>query len=113
MSPVSRGLTGLLLLGCLTAVPGLAQAPDLPVNAPNAPEVSTRDESATFRTGVNLVLVPVVVRDRQGRAVGTLHKEDFQLLDKGKPQVITRFSVEKPDIPVMANTTATDQDASA
>jgi VWFA-related protein len=43
---------------------------------------------------VNLVTVPVVVRDRQGRSVGSLKQEDFQLLDRGKPQVISRFSME-------------------
>ncbi|HEY3741338.1 MAG TPA: VWA domain-containing protein [Bryobacteraceae bacterium] len=50
---------------------------------------------ASFRTKVNLVLVPVVVRDRKGKAVGTLKKEDFELFDKGKPQAIAKFSVEK------------------
>jgi VWFA-related protein len=57
-------------------------------------EVITRETPATFRTKVNLVLVPVVVRDGQGRAVGDLHKEDFQLFDRGKPQTISSFSVE-------------------
>lgn len=38
--------------------------------------------------------VPVVVRDRAGRPVGSLHKEDFRLFDKGKPHVISKFSVE-------------------
>src|SRR5450755_143362 len=57
-------------------------------------EVTTRDTPATFRTKVNLVLVPVVVRDRKGHAVGTLVKEDFQLFDRGKPQTISSFSVE-------------------
>jgi len=57
-------------------------------------EVTTRDTPATFRTKVNLVLVPVVVRDAKGRAIGNLRKEDFQLFDRGKPQTISSFSVE-------------------
>ena len=62
-------------------------------------EVSSREAPVTFSSRVNLVLVPVVVRDGKGHAVGTLHQEDFQLFDKGKPQIITRFSVEKPASP--------------
>jgi VWFA-related protein len=55
-----------------------------------------QNEPVTFRSKVNLVLVPVVVRDSQGRAVGNLTKDDFELFDKGKPQEIKQFSVEKP-----------------
>ena len=36
------------------------------------------------------------LRDSQGHAVGNLHQEDFQVFDKGKPQVITQFEVEQP-----------------
>jgi len=57
--------------------------------------MTTRDEQASFRTKVNLVMVPVVVRNVHGDAVGTLTKENFLLYDKGKPQEIARFSVEK------------------
>ena len=35
-------------------------------------EVSQHDTPLTFSTSVNLVPVPVVVRDAQGRAIGTL-----------------------------------------
>jgi VWFA-related protein len=75
---------------------GFLAAAQAPAPVSDSPEITTRDSPATFRTGVKLVLVPVIVRDRQGRAVGNLRREDFQLQDKGKPQIISRFSVESP-----------------
>ena len=45
---------------------------------------------------VNLVLVRVVVRDSNGKVVINLKKEDFQLADNRKPQVISSFSLETP-----------------
>jgi VWFA-related protein len=59
--------------------------------------MTTHEEPALFRTSTNLVLVPVVVRDSQGRPVGDLKQEDFQLFDRGKLQVITKFTIEKSD----------------
>lgn len=61
----------------------------------NASEVSSREETTTFKVKVNLVEVRVVVRDAAGHAIGTLKQEDFELLDNGKPQVISKFSVEQ------------------
>jgi len=60
-------------------------------------EVSSHDGPATFKVRVNLVLVRVVVRDAQGKVVPNLKKENFQLSDNRKPQMISSFSVETPE----------------
>lgn len=51
--------------------------------------------TTTFVVNVTRVLVPVVVRDKQGRAVPDLKQEDFRVFNNGKPQAISRFTVEK------------------
>jgi VWFA-related protein len=52
-------------------------------------------EVTTFSARVNTVPVPVVVRDRNANAMGTLTKEDFEVFDNGKRQTIDGFSVER------------------
>lgn len=58
------------------------------------PEITTKDSQVTFKSGVNLVNVPVTVRDSHGRAVGDLSVNDFQIFDNGKLQTISKFRVE-------------------
>lgn len=83
----------------------------------NNSELSSMDHAATFKVRVNLVLVRVVVRDAQGKVVPNLRKEDFQLLDNRKPQVITAFSVETPETlalkPVQTPVAGEEADANA
>jgi VWFA-related protein len=62
-----------------------------------APEPNS---SLTIKSSVNEVLVPVVVRDAQGQTVGNLKKEDFQVFDNGKPQVITGFTLVQRAAPM-------------
>jgi VWFA-related protein len=53
--------------------------------------------SVTFQTEVNYVDVDAIVTDEQGNFVGNLTKDDFQVLEDGKPQKIDMFStVEIP-----------------
>ena len=68
----------------------------------NTTELAAHDEPTTFKVNVRLVLVRAVVRDSQGNPVGNLHKEDFQVFDKGRLQVISQFEVEQPAT-LMAN----------
>src|SRR5271166_4248905 len=74
-----------------------AQQPAAPPDK-NAPEISSQETAATFKVKVNLVEVRVVVRDAQGHAIGTLKQDDFQLFYNGKPQTITRFSVDQAGV---------------
>ena len=76
----------------LCVMMGFGQAP-----TDKSPEIASRDAPSTFSSKVNLVMVPVVVRDAKGHAIGTLKKEDFQLFDKGKAQTIAKFAIEKAD----------------
>ena len=57
----------------------------------------TPNPGTTLRLKVNLVAVPVVVRDSAGHAVGNLQKENFQLFDNRKQQQITQFTLEKSE----------------
>jgi VWFA-related protein len=46
----------------------------------------------TFRVEVDMVSLPVVVTDRQGRRITNLHKEDFQIFENGIQQEIAGFA---------------------
>ena len=44
-----------------------------------------------FRSGVDLVKVTATVRDAEGRLVGDLTRDDFEVFEDGRPQRITQF----------------------
>ena len=60
--------------------------------------VSTQDPPApqggaqpTFRTGVNIVRVDVIVADDDGKPVTDLTKEEFEIIEDGRTQTIDLF----------------------
>jgi hypothetical protein len=58
-------------------------------------DTPAQDSGFTFKSGVNVVLLPVVVHDRHSHAVGHLTKEDFQVFDRGEPHFISGFTIQK------------------
>jgi VWFA-related protein len=84
----------LVLLAALLQAPSQPQAPQPPV---------------TFRVEVNYVEIDAVVTDAQGNFVRNLTKDDFRIVEEGKPQALTAFSmvdipVERADPPLFAKT---------
>ncbi len=70
----------------------------------------------TFRSTTRLVQVSVVAQDMDGKPVGDLRREDFQILDNGTPQEIRLFlseSAEPPPPDPLAPGTFTNRIAAA
>ncbi|HEU0124089.1 MAG TPA: VWA domain-containing protein [Bryobacteraceae bacterium] len=54
--------------------------------------VCAAQELPVIRVDVNLVNLPFSVRDRQGRLVESLSRDEIEVLEDGVPQTITHFS---------------------
>src|SRR5580698_3102616 len=50
--------------------------------------------SPTFRTNTNLVIINVAIKDKNGKAIEDLKKDQFTLLEDGKPQQISVFELQ-------------------
>src|SRR5258708_8966339 len=63
----------------------------------------------TFKVEVNYVEIDANVTDAQGRFVRALTRDDFQVVEDGKPQTLTAFSmgdipIERMDPPLFSKT---------
>jgi VWFA-related protein len=76
----------------------LLAAPALLAGQTPAPAAPPQSQPPTFKVRVDYVEVDALVTDRQGQFVRDLKKEDFQILEDGKPQTIANFSIV--DIPI-------------
>src|ERR1700681_3557300 len=79
------------------------KSPDVSSSQPHQHHDANQDSAAspgaTLRLKVNVVAVPVVVRDPAGHAVGNLQKENFKIFDDREQQQITQFTLEKSEAP--------------
>ena len=106
-SSIAGSAGGWLLLGAAwcavlwSVQPGKGQDSAPSSVASTAPEVTSHESQPSFELHVqrNEVLVRVVVRDAKGRPVSSLQKDDFQVFDNKKPQVITHFALETTAAP--------------
>ncbi len=79
---MKKGLSWAFVVTC-----GLAVASPAGAQSPQPPRV-------TFSASIDLVSVRAIVKDRKGRFVRNLAREDFTVLDKGQPRRIVEF---RPD----------------
>jgi VWFA-related protein len=92
-------VAGLFLVLVLGATAGAGQPP----------AASGGSQPPTFKVDVNYVEIDAQVTDAQGRFVRDLTRDDFQLLEDGKPQTVSVFTrvdipVERVDPPLFAKT---------
>lgn len=57
--------------------------------------VQAQDEQPRFRASVDVVTISAVVRDKQGRFVPALTKDDFTILDNGQKRPIVEFQPDE------------------
>jgi VWFA-related protein len=69
---------------------------------PASSQVQPAADAPVFKTRSELVTVPVVVTDKNGAHLHDLKKEDFKLLEDGKPQNIASFEeIQRPPAPTV------------
>ena len=73
----------LFILGVTLAVGGLAGTPG---------EQRRQRTQEVFRAGIELVQMAATVVDEDGRLVGDLRREDFEVFEDGVPQTLTDFT---------------------
>ena len=83
--------TGIVLFILFSAaISAVARPPQLSREDVNTPAV---------RVSARLVLVDAVVTDKSGQRITGLTKDDFTVLENGKPQKLSAFSFEVPEPP--------------
>jgi VWFA-related protein len=87
-TPLSRRIASLFLLAMLPVSPAVPQ--DKPAQEPPPPSISVE---------VSLVNILASVHDKHGALIGNLTKDDFTVLEDGKPQTIKYFTRET-DLPL-------------
>ena len=81
--------------------PPAAPPPHAQEQQQNPPQKQTPDPRARIRTTVELVVVPVTVKDSRGNLIADLGKNDFRILEDGVEQQVSAFSTEAVPLSVV------------
>jgi VWFA-related protein len=79
-----------LLIGIVAVLLSIAPA----IAQENAPPSNQQDQTPVFRKNVNVVNVFFTVKGKHGALVPGLTKDQFEISEDGKPQIIKYFSAE-------------------
>jgi VWFA-related protein len=92
---VLRALVLLLVFAGFSAAHA-QQSPSSPENRPdqNRQDQDQDQSAATLKVNVNVVQLFFNVKDKRGALIPNLTKNDFQILEDGKPQTIKYFTAE-------------------
>lgn len=83
-------------IGLIAQVPVAQQTtPPPPPNPPAQTAPASAGQGKTFRGGINLILVDVNVRDKNGAPVKGLKQSDFDIYEGGTKQQILSFAYEE------------------
>jgi len=87
---IARLITVITFTLFITLAPAFAQSPT-PAKPVQSPATLSPD-TATLKVASRIVAVSAIARDKSGKPVANLTRDDFQLKQDGKPQPITYFS---------------------
>jgi VWFA-related protein len=101
-----------IALAIVSSFPLPAQQPAPPAAPAPRATAAPRDQQppVTFRVEVNYVEIDAAVTDAQGNFVRNLSKDDFEVVEEGKPQELSVLTlvdipIERPDAPLFSPTT--------
>lgn len=66
---------------------------------PIAAQSQKKQAEETLRIRTELVQIDVAVKDQKGALVRDLKREDFEVLEDGKPQQVTQFAIGSANLP--------------
>jgi VWFA-related protein len=94
--PAWRRFARVAVAAVLLSIPTQARQPQTPQRSGQPPADATQG-LPTFRSGRDLVVVNVVVRDKNGKLVRGLKQADFTVTEDNKPQTVESFDFEELD----------------